>query len=253
MKSTKIKNVILGTGRPKVAVPMTGITEQKILEEAKEIVAKKPDIIEWRIDFFQDVTDIVKLKGVTAKLRKIIKDTALLITFRTYREGGNLKLSDEKYFSIVRALIENNLGDAVDLERYHDEAELTALLTLSKANHVIVIMSNHDFHKTPSKNNIIERLQSMEQLGADIAKIAVMPTNRKDVLELLAATQEASENIDIPIITMSMGDLGKISRICGEAFGSCLTFASVTAASAPGQIELNHLRQELDDLKIADL
>ncbi|EJE99965.1 type I 3-dehydroquinate dehydratase [Liquorilactobacillus mali] len=253
MKSTKIRNVILGKGRPKIAVPVTGKTEQKILEEAREIVAKKPDLIEWRIDFFQDVTDFTTLADIAAKIRNIIKDTALLVTFRTYQEGGNLNLPDEEYFKIIRTLIENRLGDAVDIERYHDEKNLAPLLTLSKTKQVIIIMSNHDFYKTPSKHTIVERLQSMEKFGADVAKIAVMPIDKKDVLELLSATQEASESIDIPIITMSMGDLGKVSRICGETFGSSLTFASVTAASAPGQIELTHLRQELYDLEIKDI
>ena len=61
----------------------------------------------------------------------------------------------------------------------------------------------------------------MQELGADIPKIAVMPTCRRDVLTLLCATEEMyTEHADRPIITMSMAGTGLISRLCGEVFGS---------------------------------
>ena len=100
-----------------------------------------------------------------------------------------------------------------------------------------VIASNHDFDKTPAKSDLIYRLRKMQDMGADIPKMAVMPQTKKDVLTLLSATEEmASDYADRPIITMSMAGLGSISRIACEAFGSCLTFGSGAQASAPGQI-----------------
>ena len=85
------------------------------------------------------------------------------------------------------------------------------------------------------------------KLGADIPKIAVMPQSKKDVLTLLAATEEmASEHADRPIITISMGKDGMISRLCGEVFGSALTFGTAGKASAPGQINVDELRQVLE-------
>ena len=73
-----------------------------------------------------------------------------------------------------------------------------------------------------------------------------MPKSRKDVLTLLAATEEmASCYADRPIITMSMSGLGQHQRISCEVFGSCLTFGSVKEASAPGQIEVGKLKEFL--------
>ena len=72
-----------------------------------------------------------------------------------------------------------------------------------------------------------------------------MPLGRADVITLLDATQEADASIDKPIVTMAMGRMGLISRLCGEAFGSALTFGSVGAASAPGQINAEDLREIL--------
>ena len=107
--------------------------------------------------------------------------------------------------------------------------------------------SNHDFFKTPDKDDIVGRLRKMQDLGADIPKIAVMPQNKKDVLTLLAATEEmASEYADRPIITMSMAGTGLISRLCGEVFGSALTFGAAKKASAPGQMGVNDLSTVLE-------
>ena len=109
-----------------------------------------------------------------------------------------------------------------------------------------VIVSNHDFDKTPDKDEILERLIKMQKLGADIPKIAVMPTCKKDVITLLAATEEmATNHCDTPIITMSMGSMGLISRLCGEAFGSALTFGAIGKTSAPGQMNVEDLSKIL--------
>ncbi len=107
-------------------------------------------------------------------------------------------------------------------------------------------MSNHDFHKTPSDEEMIDRLEKMESFDADICKIAVMPQNKNDVVRLLNVTYTMSRKLSKPLITMSMGTIGVISRICGETFGSSLTFASKGKASAPGQISVNDMNLILE-------
>ena len=87
----------------------------------------------------------------------------------------------------------------------------------------------------------------MQELGVDVPKIAVMPQNKKDVITLLAATEEMFTNYaDRPIITMSMAGTGAISRLSGEAFGSALTFGAVGKVSAPGQINVEDLKTVLN-------
>ena len=86
----------------------------------------------------------------------------------------------------------------------------------------------------------------MQDLDADIPKIAVSASEQEDVLTLLAATEEmVSEYADRPIITMSMAGTGLISRLCGEVFGSALTFGAVGKASAPGQMNAADLSEIL--------
>ena len=98
-----------------------------------------------------------------------------------------------------------------------------------------------------AKDEIINRLCKMQDLGADLPKIAVMPNTSEDVVTLLAATEEMStKHANRPIITMSMGGLGLVSRLAGETFGSALTFGAAKAASAPGQISVDKLATILE-------
>ena len=108
-----------------------------------------------------------------------------------------------------------------------------------------VVASNHDFDKTPAQDDIVSRLKKMQALDADILKIAVMPRNKKDVLTLLAATEEMFSCTDRPVITMSMAGTGVISRLSGEVFGSALTFGAAKKASAPGQMNVQDLKTVL--------
>jgi 3-dehydroquinate dehydratase-1 len=112
---------------------------------------------------------------------------------------------------------------------------------------VSVVMSNHDFVATAPTEELVARLRRMQELGADILKIATMPLDAGDVLKLLNATWLMhSQYADRPLITMSMAGKGVISRLSGEMFGSAATFAMVGQASAPGQLALPDLRMVLE-------
>ncbi|MCF6166062.1 3-dehydroquinate dehydratase I [Furfurilactobacillus rossiae] len=248
--TVKLRNITLGVGRPKIAVPITGKTADEIGEQAQKIVTVKPDVVEWRIDYFDGVLDAGQLTQTGQQLRQILGDIALLTTFRTKGEGGELALADDGYFKVCETVLQGHFTDALDIERFHDETAVKGLVGEAHEENVVVIMSNHDFDKTPAADEIQSRLTGMVELGADVAKMAVMPHNANDVLTLLTATTKTAASVNQPLITMSMGDLGKVSRIAGETFGSALTFATVGAASAPGQIPLQNLRQELEDLKL---
>ena len=123
------------------------------------------------------------------------------------------------------------------------------LVKKAHENGVRTVLSNHDFNATPPVEVMTERLMKMKALGADIAKIAVMPENSGDVLSLFAASENMKRMEDaIPVITISMGPTGLISRIAGETFGSAVTFASAGKASAPGQIDADELDAVLNTI-----
>ena len=108
-------------------------------------------------------------------------------------------------------------------------------------------MSSHNFDRTPEVDSLMQKFRSMDSLEADIMKVAVMPEDYQDLLNLLSFTVQAKhEYAQKPIVTMSMSSIGLTSRLVGEQFGSAITFAAVGKASAPGQIDYQELNQMLD-------
>ena len=164
------------------------------------------------------------------------------MTFRTSKEGGEKAIEPAAYAELNIKAAQTGYVDLIDVEIFTGDEIVKKIIDGAHAAGVKVIASNHDFFKTPAKADIIYRLRKMQDMNADIPKIAVMPQNKKDVLTLLAATEEmASEYADRPIITMSMSGTGVISRLCGEVFGSALTFGAVGKVSAPGQMGIEDL------------
>ncbi|GFZ27463.1 type I 3-dehydroquinate dehydratase [Lactobacillus corticis] len=244
MTTVKLRNITLGEGLPKIAVPDVGESETEILASAKAIAAAKPDLMEWRIDYYQaGIADFETLAETAKKVRETVGELPILVTFRTKAEGGVLELAEDRYLDLVQFVIEKRLGDAVDIELFHDESRVSALVKAAHNYNVVVVMSNHDFDKVPAKDVIEFRLKKMADLGADVPKLACMPHTAGDVLTLLTATNEASQALNTPIITMAMGDLGKVTRISGQVFGSCLSFGAVGKTSAPGQLSIDDLKQ----------
>lgn len=249
MSTLTIKNVTIGEGIPKIIVPLVGTTEQQILDEAALVKDLKPDVVEWRVDIYEKVEDLAAVKEMIAKLRDVFAEELLLFTFRSHKEGGNKEISDDFYVQLNQTAIATKNIDLVDVELFNEEKNVKAILSTAKENGVYVIMSNHDFFKTPAKEEIVSRLRKMQEYGADIPKIAVMPTSVADVITLIDATNTMkSEYADRPIITMSMGGTGVISRLAGEVFGSAFTFGAGKEASAPGQIPVAELRTVLEIL-----
>lgn len=241
MNPIKIRGIRIGDGIPKICVPITGKNDAEILSEASLLLTQPCDMAEWRADWFDEVDDLEKTMTVLKKLRQILGEKPLLFTFRTLQEGGEKELPAPDYVRLIQTAASSRLADLVDIELFSLKEELPALISYVHEVSGKVILSSHDFQKTPSYEELLFRLAKMEELGADISKIAVMPQNKKDVLTLLSVTEERSLRAMRPVITMSMSEMGLISRLCGEVFGSAVTFGSVRKASAPGQIPADQL------------
>lgn len=242
----KIKDLTIGEGMPKICVPMVGESLSQLVEEADFLKNIDFDLVEWRVDFFEDVTNIDKVKEALQVIREILMDKPLIFTFRSASEGGEKEFHEDFYFELNKAIVDTKLIDIIDLELFKSEKRIKEIIKSAHDNDISVIVSNHDFQKTPPKEDIINRLCKAAELGGDIPKVAVMPTSAEDVLALMDATRIAKEkHIDNPIITMSMSGKGVISRLSGEIFGSALTFGAANKTSAPGQVSVMELRKIL--------
>lgn len=251
MSCVTIRGCCIGAGRPKVIIPIVEHTEAAILKTAAQFSTLRADCVEWRVDCFEGAKDLSAIARCVAKLRVALKDKLLLVTFRTKAEGGNVELTHEEYLRFLHTVLDTDCADLIDIEFFTAGAGLSVLVEDAHTAGAAVVCSSHDFHKTPPRAELVSRMVQMQQAGADLPKLAVMPQTRTDVLELLAATAEmADRHPETPVITMSMGALGAVSRLAGEAFGSAMTFANPGQASAPGQISLDVVNDVLDALHL---
>ena len=233
-KPIMIKTLSLGDGQPKICVPLTGGTAEELFQEAEKIKEAGADLAEWRADFYEDLSDTDRLVKTMGGIAGILSGIPLLFTVRTEKEGGKAGISPEEYESINLAAARSGFADLVDVEVFscgHPEKLI------------------RDFQKTDSREILLERFKEMDGTGADILKMAVMPDEFDDVAAIMQMTSEmVHKYTDKPVISMAMGGLGSISRIAGENFGSAVTFATVGAASAPGQFPIQELRTMMEVL-----
>lgn len=245
IRTVQIGAATLGEGPAALIVPLTSATPAALLEEAARAAARAPDIVEWRLDHLEPVPGepplalAARIVDIAPQLRGRIGDAGLLLTFRTAAEGGKRAIGDAEYADLLVALARSEVCDAIDVEAYRPRVIVERIVAAARGAGCPVIASNHDFAATPPSDEIVRRLRFMQdEVGADVQKIAVMPRDAGDVLALMAATwQMASTHARTPLITMSMGGPGLITRLGGEAYGSAATFGAVGEASAPGQID----------------
>lgn len=59
-KIVKVRDVRIGEGIPKICVPIVGRTKEELLEEVNSLKNISLDVVEWRVDFYENVEEIEK-------------------------------------------------------------------------------------------------------------------------------------------------------------------------------------------------
>ena len=249
--SVAVKNIVIGTGRPKICIPLMDPDPASLSQTVSQLGELPFDLVEWRADALKNpLSPDVRLEALTL-LRRLLPRTPILFTLRTAAEGGLANVNPEEYEEILMDASRSGLPDLVDIELSWGEERTKRLLYAVHERSMFAVGSRHNFKATPSKEEIVHTLRIMQELGCDLAKYAVMPRCERDVLTLLDATLTMKEHYpDTPVITMSMGPLGAVSRISGELFGSALTFGTAGTASAPGQLPARTLSAFLQQLSV---
>ena len=152
MKTVQVRNITLGEGRPKICVPIVGQTKDDILLEAGTFARIPVDVVEWRVDWFEDVFDTDKVLDVAKDLQTVLKDTPILFTFRTAKEGGEKAISNEAYKALNMAVAKSGYVDLIDVEAFTGEEIVKSMIQEAHSYGVKVIASNHDFDATPEKD-----------------------------------------------------------------------------------------------------
>ena len=243
----------LAGGRlPAVCAPLVARTLHALAQEAAAVAALGPDLLEWRVDFFSALADTGEVLAAARAVRQAAGDIPVLFTRRSQREGGQpIALDEPQVLALYEAVAASGSVDAMDFEMGNEAAHVAQVRASTRRHGLALVLSFHDFQRTPSDADLDARFAQAQRLEADVAKVAVMPQSAEDVHRLLGATLRASTSLRIPVISMAMGGLGAVTRLAGGAFGSALTFAVGSAASAPGQIPIADVRGTLAVLQRA--
>ena len=240
-----VKGKYINGKPPIICVPVTERGFADIISEINKLVQNGVSMIEWRADYFEELSDADRVRSLLNNLREVTKDVLFLVTVRSKKEGGLADLSYEEISRLLCQISEAHVADFIDVEYFTIDKPDECIKTL-QTNGALVISSVHDFNETKRADVLEEQLYAMKSADPDMVKLAVYPKNFFDVLTLMEVSKVFSEkNPDTPLISVSMGDTGLLSRIAGELTGSVITFGTEGAASAPGQIPRGDLEKIL--------
>lgn len=219
------------------------------LETSKKAAEKGADILEIRLDLL----GIRDLERAAEIIREIKSETGipLLVTNRSRAEGGKWERKEEDRIGLLTNLISSKDGpDAIDIELSAGRKERDKIIKEAKDHGKTVIISSHDFLKTPSPQDMKAILEEMFLAGADIAKLAVMPRSMEDTLNLLRVTLDFKDT-GKSVCTIAMGRQGKHTRVVAPLYGSVLTYASIEndTAAAPGQLPVDEVKKIMEMLR----
>lgn len=192
--------------------------------QLEEVLGKGFRMVEFRFDLISAAPAEV-YQGLPREVRSIA----------TCRPGP---YSDPERTDLLLECMQ--LGAAfVDIELEAHEAVSSRLLKAAGHGECEVVISHHDFEKTPSFGELKEILESCFARGADLAKIATQVNGSGDLLQLVSVHRLPGRKV-----ILGMGDKGRISRVMGPYLGSEFTFASPTRGNetAPGQISAADLK-----------
>lgn len=190
---------------------------------------------------------VKKMKNVLGKIAKIPHDYELLEVYVNEIENfdfsqitaewsGELlvKITDIANISLLKQL---NLAAEIsyidiDMNGFEKSEDIQKIF---KKRNAKLILSYHDFEKTPSLAKAQQILKKGRDLGADICKIIFTANSFEDALIPLELLKE-----ETGVITFCMGEFGELSRIYAPHLGCPINFVPPNKdfITAEGQLTL---------------
>ncbi len=238
----RVRGKEYGGAKPLFCTPLVAADLGSLLIQAETARGLGADLVEWRADSFHDASaggfaDSLK------RLRSILPEEPIIFTLRIKAEGGAREMPQDARRTLIEGVAATGLADIIDLELCNERGFIESVVRVAHENGVRIILSFHDFEGTPANEELLAKINQMNLLGADIAKIAVTPQIQDDALRLLEITLQARRCWPrLPLCTTAMGRLGILTRVAGFLFGSDMAYAAGQESSAPGQIPIADAR-----------
>ncbi|XP_065863546.1 bifunctional 3-dehydroquinate dehydratase/shikimate dehydrogenase, chloroplastic [Euphorbia lathyris] len=230
-----------------ICVPIMGESVDKMIIDLGKAKVSGADLVEIRLDSLKSFNPHEHVKFLISR-----SPLPTLFTYRPKWEGGDYEGDENKRLDVLRLAME--LGaDYIDVE-LQVARSFNDSIRGNKPAKCKVIVSSHNYHNTPSVEDLGNLVADIQASGADIVKIATTALDITDVARIFQITVHSQ----VPIIGIVMGERGLISRILCAKFGGYLTFGTLESGivSAPGQptikdlLDLYNFRQIGPDTKV---
>jgi 3-dehydroquinate dehydratase-1 len=217
----------------KTCVPVAEITPKKLIINLKKAL-KKSDYAEIRFDFLKPIQVPEALELSKRYLKKTV------CTLRPKSEGGKFSGTEKERISIIKLIAEYS-PHLIDVE-FDTLTKEKSLFNYIKKTKTDILVSWHDFKKTPDINFLEKRFRQMSKFS-NFVKIVTTAKGTSDASRVLSLYGMVKKT---KLIAFAMGDLGKISRILCLYLGSPFTYVSLGKAVAPGQFSLSEIKSIID-------
>lgn len=214
----------------KTCISIAEKTPSKIKKVLK-IALKKSDYVEVRLDF-------LKIEQIPETLEIIKNDlNKIVCTLRPKTEGGKFSGIEKERIAILKLIAEYS-PFLLDVE-YNTLKKNTSLVKYLKSTNTKLLVSWHDFKKTPSTAELKKKLNQMSKFSSNV-KIVSTAKSTNDSTRMLELYNKKGKN---NLISFAMGDFGRISRILCLYLGSPYTYVSLGKAIAPGQFSIDEIKK----------
>jgi 3-dehydroquinate dehydratase type I len=223
----------------RVCVSLPPKTVDECIDLIRKAEAQNADFIEIRLDYLKDYNRINEIASQSKK--------PLIATNKSIKQHGTFSGTEpERQKTLVEAA--KNGFDYIDIDL--GTRNQTKLISNLHKYGAKVIVSFHDFNKTPSLSELNNILNKMIVLNADICKVITTAQSMKDNLVTLNFVSDASKKIKI--VCFAMGEFGKHSRLVSPIYGAYFTFASLDEKrkTASGQLTLQEMNLAYETLGI---
>ena len=201
------------------------------IKQVLKIALKKSDYVEVRLDF-------LKIEQVPEALVIIKNDlNKIVCTLRPKTEGGKFSGNEKERIAIIKLIAEYS-PFLLDIE-YNTLKKNTSLVKYLKSTKTKLLVSWHDFKKTPSTLELKKKLNQMSKFSSNV-KIVSTAKSTNDSTRMLELYSKKGKN---NLISFAMGDFGRISRILCLYLGSPYTYVSLGKAIAPGQFSVDEIKK----------
>ncbi|AYC71947.1 type I 3-dehydroquinate dehydratase [Lactiplantibacillus plantarum] len=240
MKEVTVGELTLATGKPKIGVVLAGATREDLLRKAGQILTSVAQIVIWRLNPYQELDNRAELVNTAAQLQQVLGTIPLIAMFSMANEAP-------EYYQTYQTLVNNRSVAGVDIDlAMVNQPDFMTLTKQMRTNRIRLIASQTV--TTATTGDLLATYRELAATGADVVRVTVASHDAQTVLALMAATEQAQQQLAVPIVATATGKFGRYNSVCSHLTGSAIAFGHVGRVGDQSQLAVSQVKQALQML-----